>query len=147
MPEANSKVCLFCLGTTRPIWISCHCSSCGSVLRSALVFSLDGKRKLTPPATQKVDWTSEQSCFSSFLRELAYFYTPGPLLEGEPEPNSSSSNSAKEQNAGDKVERWQVQHVIFPCLRRYLVAPKSLLDRDVVQVASLPDLYRVFERC
>lgn len=32
-------------------------------------------------------------------------------------------------------------------MRRYLAAPKSLLDRDVVQVASLPDLYKVFERC
>jgi DNA mismatch repair protein MLH1 len=44
-------------------------------------------------------------------------------------------------------ERWQIEHVLFPSMRRYLTAPKSLLDRDVVQVASLPDLYRVFERC
>jgi len=32
-------------------------------------------------------------------------------------------------------------------MRRYLTAPKSLLDRDVLQVASLPELYKVFERC
>lgn len=47
----------------------------------------------------------------------------------------------------EKAERWQIQHILFPSMRRNLVAPKSLLDRDVVQVASLPDLYRVFERC
>jgi DNA mismatch repair protein MLH1 len=28
-----------------------------------------------------------------------------------------------------------------------LHAPKSLLDQDVVQIASLSDLYKVFERC
>lgn len=32
-------------------------------------------------------------------------------------------------------------------MRKYLVPPKALLDRDVVQIANLPDLYRVFERC
>ncbi|KAJ7234636.1 histidine kinase-like ATPase [Mycena haematopus] len=65
----------------------------------------------------QVDWNSEMECFDSFLRELAYFY------------------------------RWQIQHIVFPSLRRYLSAPKTLLDRDVVQIASLPDLYKVFERC
>jgi len=32
-------------------------------------------------------------------------------------------------------------------MRHYLQPPKTLLDRDVVQVASLHDLYKVFERC
>ena len=57
---------------------------------------------------------------------------------------TTTSPSSEEE---DKAERWQIQHILFPSMRRYLVAPKSLLDRDVVQVASLPDLYRVFERC
>lgn len=89
--------------------------------------------------THQVDWTSESECFGTFLRELALFYLPGPLpLEGD----------AKDDRAArEKVERWQIEHVLFPCARRYLCAPKSLLDRDVVQVADLPDLYRVFERC
>jgi len=45
------------------------------------------------------------------------------------------------------AEKWQIQHVLFQAMRRYLAAPKSLLARDVIQVASMPDLYRVFERC
>ncbi|KIK02865.1 hypothetical protein K443DRAFT_96092 [Laccaria amethystina LaAM-08-1] len=88
----------------------------------------------------QVDWSSEKECFESFLRELAYFYTPlSPLLQ-----DLSESESHADQL---KAERWQIQHTLFPAMRRYLVAPKSLLDRDVVQIANLPDLYKVFERC
>jgi len=88
----------------------------------------------------QVNWTSETKCFDSFLRELAYFYMPGHLI-----PTAKSSSSLPKDE--EKAERWQIQHVLFPTMRQYLAAPKSLLDRDVVQVASLPDLYRVFERC
>lgn len=86
-----------------------------------------------------MDWTSEKECFETFLRELAYFYVPEPLL---PEKVSKDAPSAEEQ-----ASRWQIQHALFPAISRYLSAPKTLLDRDVVQIASLPDLYRVFERC
>ncbi|KAG6909915.1 hypothetical protein DXG01_014435 [Tephrocybe rancida] len=89
--------------------------------------------------TSQVDWTSEMECFDNFFRELAYFYTPGETVV----PASASNDEA----AQEKAERWQIQHVLFPAMRRYLCAPKSLLDRDVVQAASLPDLYKVFERC
>ncbi|KAJ7889722.1 histidine kinase-like ATPase [Mycena leptocephala] len=88
----------------------------------------------------QVDWNSEMECFESFLRELAYFYVPGPLC-------STAESETEEEQAQDKAERWQIQHIVFPSLRRYITAPKSLLDRDVVQIASLPDLYKVFERC
>ncbi|KAJ7634137.1 histidine kinase-like ATPase [Mycena polygramma] len=88
----------------------------------------------------QVDWNSEIECFESFLRELAYFYVPGPLC-------SAAEPETEEEKAQDKAERWQIQHIVFPSLRRYIVAPKTLLDRDVVQITSLPDLYKVFERC
>ncbi|KAJ3969111.1 histidine kinase-like ATPase [Lentinula raphanica] len=93
----------------------------------------------------QVNWMSETECFESFLRELAYFYIPGPTII-EPIPNISGDD-IEEDEAGSKAERWQIQHILFPTMRRYLAAPKSLLDRDVVQVANLPDLYKVFERC
>ena len=84
-----------------------------------------------------MDWNAEKECFAFFLRELAYFYSPCPL------PNPAQGHS----DTGERRERWQIEHSLFPCMRKYLIPPKSLLDRDVVQVASLPDLYRVFERC
>jgi DNA mismatch repair protein MLH1 len=85
-----------------------------------------------------VNWTDERECFDTFLRELAFFYIPGPLIP---------LINAEEQGPEEKSERWQIQHVIFPAMRKYLNAPKTLLERDVMQVASLPDLYKVFERC
>lgn len=91
----------------------------------------------------QVDWTSESECFESFLRELACFYAPGAVLPTSP----SSIVASDEEKAQEKAERWQIQHVLFPAMRRFLLAPKSLLDQDVVQIASLPDLYKVFERC
>lgn len=86
-----------------------------------------------------MNWSDERDCFDTFLRELAFFYVPGPLVP--------VTTNAEEQAPEEKSERWQIQHVVFPALRKYLNAPKTLLERDVVQVASLPDLYKVFERC
>ncbi|KAH7922709.1 DNA mismatch repair protein MutL [Leucogyrophana mollusca] len=93
----------------------------------------------------QVDWTSEKECFSSLMRELAYFYAPGPIMT-MPAPTSFPSHSEQDK-AQEKSDKWRIQHVLFQAMRRYLIAPKSLLDRDVVQVASLAELYRVFERC
>jgi DNA mismatch repair protein MLH1 len=111
----------------------------------------------------KVNWNSERECFDSFLRELAYFYVPGPGplatapsvaaehvdeddegIEKDKDGDHPASAGSQQQEASEK---WQIEHVLFPAMKRYLTAPKSLLTRDVVQIASLPDLYRVFERC
>jgi len=75
------------------------------------------------------------------MRELAYFYSPAPL------PMVSAPASDEDEHAKQKAEAWRVQNILFHVMRKHLAAPKSLLENDVVQVASLPDLYRVFERC
>jgi len=111
----------------------------------------------------QVNWNSEQECFDMFLRELAYFYVPGPgsLLVPSPPGHTRNGDADKDkdkdkddhtvnvqqQEEASIIEKWQIEHVLFPAMKRYLIAPKSLLTRDVVQIASLPDLYRVFERC
>ncbi|EIN08836.1 DNA mismatch repair protein MutL [Punctularia strigosozonata HHB-11173 SS5] len=88
----------------------------------------------------QVDWSDEMMCFDTFLRELAYFYTSEPL--GPTAGPGTAENESPEMQAA----RWQIEHVLFPAMR-YMVAPKKLLERDVLQVASLPELYHVFERC
>lgn len=80
----------------------------------------------------RVDWESEKECFETFLRELAYFYSPRPFDDGTEEEVAH--------------QQWQLEHVLFPAFRRTLW-PRSLPERDVSQVANLPDLFRVFERC
>ncbi|TRM60315.1 hypothetical protein BD626DRAFT_504926 [Schizophyllum amplum] len=89
----------------------------------------------------QVDWLSEQGCFETFFRELAYFYVPGPG------PFAPLGDARTVEADEEKVERWQIEHVLFAAMRKYLVPPKTLLERDVVQVADLPDLYKIFERC
>jgi len=103
----------------------------------------------------QVDWTEEKACFQSILRELAYFYTPIPLKllsSSSPHSEESSRAHASKKSAADNgenaVQRWQIEHVLIPAFRSLLVPTKSLLEaKAIVQVASLPDLYRVFERC
>jgi len=44
--------------------------------------------------------------------------------------------------------KWTVEHVIYPGLRNYFYPPKRMAeDSSVLQIANLPDLYKVFERC
>jgi hypothetical protein len=82
----------------------------------------------------QVDWTDEKRCFETFLRELAYFYVPGPP------PFLDSSKDEKEE----KEETRQIQHVVFPVAKQYLSPPTSMLKRDVVQVTSLESLFKVW---
>lgn len=119
---------------------------------------------------QQVDWTDEDLCFKSFLRELAYFYIPIPLLPLDNSESLEDIDESPERKLGmyllllilclgetlvdstlpfaSLAELYQIEHVIFPALRRYLVPPKSLLKGGhLTQVANLPDLYKVFERC
>lgn len=44
--------------------------------------------------------------------------------------------------------RWKVEHVIFKAFRT-LFSPLKKFSEDgtVLQIANLPDLYKVFERC
>lgn len=100
---------------------------------------------LTQEIISQVKWDSEIECFESFLRELAYFYVPEPVFDLE--DSAESTQHLDSEKTAEAAMRWQIQHLLFPTIAKYMVAPRTLLDRDVVQVANLPDLYRVFERC
>lgn len=111
-----------------------------------------------------VDWSSEEECFRSFLRELAAFYTPEQLPVPPSVKGSGNDSAAREggelEDAGDggsddedediRNRRAQIgrmlEYTVFPALRARLVATTRLL-RGVVEVADLKGLYRVFERC
>jgi DNA mismatch repair protein MLH1 len=96
-----------------------------------------------------VDWSSEEGCFRTFLRELAAFYTPEqlPVLPVE------SAGPLVADAEGDAFVRARhaqmvrmLEYAVFPAVRARLVATSRLL-RGVVEVADLKGLYRVFERC
>ncbi|GKU05796.1 dna mismatch repair protein mlh1 [Fusarium langsethiae] len=95
-----------------------------------------------------VDWTEEQACFDSFLREMATFYVPEklPTLPGDAESLQEEIIST-EMRARRQHVRHAVEHVFFPAFKARLVATKSLMEDAVLEVANLKGLYRVFERC
>uniref|UniRef100_A0A182PGE2 DNA mismatch repair protein S5 domain-containing protein n=1 Tax=Anopheles epiroticus TaxID=199890 RepID=A0A182PGE2_9DIPT len=77
-----------------------------------------------------VEWDEEQECFRTFSRETAHFFSRIALTKPE------------------KEYRWELEHVLYPAVRNYLIPPKEFTKNGcLLQLASLPELYRVFERC
>lgn len=95
-----------------------------------------------------VDWYEEKSCFNSFLRELATFYTPEqiPAVPGG-ENGQAQEDIQPEVRQRRQHVRWAVENIFFPAFKARLVATKSLMGGGVLEVADLKGLYRVFERC
>jgi len=90
----------------------------------------------------KVNWNEEIKCIESFSEEIAAFYSVGEFTGRKPVYNM--------QQHGDGGVSWEhtVEHILFPAIRKLLVPPSECeRDRTLVQVASLPELYKVFERC
>lgn len=110
----------------------------------------------------KVDWNSELECFDTLLREIALFYVPEILPPGPESPPAATQavaatgdeNSNPNDDGGwgdaavaarrDELKR-SVEAVLFPAVKKRLIAPKTLL-RGVTEVANLKGLYRIFER-
>ncbi|XP_030296839.1 DNA mismatch repair protein Mlh1 [Sparus aurata] len=89
----------------------------------------------------EVNWDDEKECFRDFSRECSMFYSIRKqyILEAEP---------GEEQDAEANLWRWKVEHIIFKAFRTLFSPPKSFSeDGTVLQIANLPDLYKVFERC
>ncbi|XP_054268512.1 DNA mismatch repair protein Mlh1 [Macrosteles quadrilineatus] len=82
-----------------------------------------------------VNWNDEQLCFETFCRQTAKFYSKLPQAPLD------------EKSKGDDWA-WTVEHVIYPTLKSSFLPPRKFAeDKTIMQVASLPELYKVFERC
>ncbi|KAK9459348.1 histidine kinase-like ATPase [Lipomyces oligophaga] len=88
----------------------------------------------------ETDWTEEKSCFRYILRQLASFYVPESLQDNE---DVHDKVCGQERQA--KVKQ-TLEQVLFPTIARRLVATESLLPA-VIEIANLPNLYHIFERC
>ena len=72
--------------------------------------------------------------------------SPKGAEETEAEDNGAEEEAEAIERKQRKEQRlWQLEHVLFPSFRRYTQWPA--MGRDAVQVANLPDLFRIFERC
>lgn len=89
----------------------------------------------------EVNWEEEEACFHTFCRELAKFHAIRPEIDARYDQDQHVSAEAK--------TTWQsVVELIFAEAKRYFFPPKAFAnDLTFAQVANLPDLYKVFERC
>ncbi|XP_005184469.1 DNA mismatch repair protein Mlh1 [Musca domestica] len=79
----------------------------------------------------EVEWEVEEECFETFCRETARYYAKVSEVELQEMP---------------KQHHWVTEHVIYSAFKKYLLPP-GRLRKHVYELANLPALYRVFERC
>lgn len=103
----------------------------------------------------QVDWSAEQACFDTFLRELARFYAPSALHDTSPTSeqddadmpaDDTDTTQQQRNNNAHEFARHQLEHVLFPAMRRYPKFPKDSI-KHITELADVKALYRIFERC
>ncbi|CAL7938526.1 unnamed protein product [Xylocopa violacea] len=78
----------------------------------------------------EVQWSTEQPCFRTICRETAKYYSQMSPVHG--------------------AYDWKyiTEHVLYSAIKESLLPPKYFAhDSTILQIANLPDLYKVFERC
>lgn len=59
-----------------------------------------------------------------------------------------ASSSKNETESGDSNWKWMIEHAIYPAMKSSFAPPKKFANNgSLLQLANLPDLYKVFERC
>ncbi|XP_017652931.1 DNA mismatch repair protein Mlh1 isoform X2 [Nannospalax galili] len=94
----------------------------------------------------EVNWDEEKECFESLSKECAVFYSIRKQYISE----ESTLSTQQRDMPGSTLNpwKWTVEHVIYKAIRSHLQPPKHFTeDGNVLQLANLPDLYKVFERC
>lgn len=80
----------------------------------------------------EVNWKEEKECFCDFARETARFYAHVP----------------DELDELNRDWKWITEYVIYPAIKDYFIPPKSFTENAaILEIANLPNLYKVFERC
>ena len=101
----------------------------------------------------KVNWDSEIGCFSDVSTVISSFYNLCEDFELEDESENDSQKSSQEANANSTLYskqrmRWITEHLVFPSIKLLFKPPESVVnDGSIVEVANLPELFKVFERC
>ncbi|XP_067326292.1 DNA mismatch repair protein Mlh1 isoform X2 [Anolis sagrei] len=94
----------------------------------------------------EVNWDEEKECFESLSRECAMFYSIRKQYIME--DSDLATPQAEDSGIATKSWKWTVEHVLYKGLRTHLLPPKHFTeDGNILQLANLPDLYKVFERC
>lgn len=90
----------------------------------------------------KVNYSDEKECLQGIMKEIALLYVPEPITHDK---GSSDEDKVLNEIRRDELDL-ELENQVFPRLQQQFVATSELLD-NVMEIADLPGLYRVFERC
>lgn len=94
----------------------------------------------------EVNWDEEKECFESLSKECAMFYSIRKQYISE--ESTLSGQQSEVPGPTPNPWKWTVEHIIYKAFRSHLLPPKHFTeDGNILQLANLPDLYKVFERC
>lgn len=88
----------------------------------------------------KINWEDEKECIEGILQQLALFNVPMII----PESKDDETSQYAEQQSHNLNET--MENILMPLVKKRFLAPSELKDY-IVEIANLPGLYRVFERC
>ncbi|RLV85957.1 DNA mismatch repair protein MLH1 [Meyerozyma sp. JA9] len=97
----------------------------------------------------KVDYEDEKSCLQEILHQIALLYVPDaiPIADSADRGGSDARDTEAAENSTRRqsVDR-VLEYVVFPLMKERFLVPNHLAS-SIIQIADLPGLYRVFERC
>ncbi|SCU96990.1 LAFA_0G09186g1_1 [Lachancea sp. 'fantastica'] len=94
----------------------------------------------------KIDWSEEMLCLKGILIQIALLYVP-EIIERVNLADDTVENDARVAYVTKlDLMTTTLEQTIFPCIKKRLLVPNHL-KKSVVEVANLPGLYKVFERC
>jgi len=93
----------------------------------------------------EIDYEEEEACFRTIAKELARFYAVS--IDEDSQFDAKQYHEIAESDKPLK-ESWMkvIESVVYPALKSKVWPSKSCI-KNFVNVARLPDLYKVFERC
>jgi DNA mismatch repair protein MLH1 len=97
----------------------------------------------------KVDYEDEKLCLQEILHQIALLYVPDaiPIADSADRGGSDARDTEAAENSTRRqlVDR-VLEYVVFPLMKERFLVPNHLAS-SIIQIADLPGLYRVFERC
>lgn len=122
-----------------------HRVSCLPLIAKDITFSMSKLPFFFYRLGSLIDYEDEKTCLEGIIRELALLHIPEPLASDEGSEDSSVEHDNNLLSKKEALEHY-LEHRVFPLIKQKFLAPKEV-DSAVVQIADLPGLYKVFERC
>ena len=95
---------------------------------------------------ERLAWKRDLSGMRSHSPTVSPHNCPGPAYPGMRTRPCLFQSEVPGSNANPW--KWTVEHIIYKAFRSHLLPPKHFTeDGNILQLANLPDLYKVFERC